>query len=60
MITAGHRAVAQFGSALPWGGRGRGFESRQSDHLKAPLAGAFFVGGAGRPKAEWEPWPWGV
>lgn len=27
------RDVAQFGSALPWGGRGRGFESRRSDHL---------------------------
>ena len=23
--------VAQFGSALPWGGRGRGFKSRHSD-----------------------------
>jgi hypothetical protein len=23
--------VAQLGSALPWGGRGRGFESRRSD-----------------------------
>jgi hypothetical protein len=27
------RGVAQFGSALPWGGRGREFESRRSDHL---------------------------
>ena len=27
------RGVAQLGRALPWGGRGRGFESRRSDHL---------------------------
>ncbi len=27
------RGVAQFGSALPWGGRGREFESRRSDHF---------------------------
>ena len=26
-----YRNVAQPGSALPWGGRGRGFESRRSD-----------------------------
>ena len=25
------RGVAQFGRALPWGGRGREFESRRSD-----------------------------
>ena len=25
--------IAQFGSALPWGGRGRGFKSRYSDHF---------------------------
>ena len=28
------RAVAQPGSALAWGARGRGFESRQPDHSK--------------------------
>ena len=27
-----HRDVAQFGRALSWGGRGRGFKSRRSDH----------------------------
>lgn len=27
------RGVAQFGSALPWGGRGREFESRRSDQF---------------------------
>ena len=27
------RGVAQFGRALPWGGRGRGFKSRRSDHV---------------------------
>jgi hypothetical protein len=26
------RAVAQLGSALEWGSRGRGFESRRPDH----------------------------
>ncbi len=38
----GHRAVAQLGSALAWGARGRGFESRQPDHeerihMKQPI-----------------------
>ena len=28
-----HRDVAQLGSALPWGGRGREFESHRSDHF---------------------------
>ena len=28
------RDVAQLGSALPWGGRGRAFESRRSDQVK--------------------------
>ncbi len=27
------RDVAQLGSALPWGGRGREFESHRSDHF---------------------------
>ena len=27
------RAVAQLGSALEWGSRGRGFESRRPDHV---------------------------
>ena len=31
---AGYSAV---GSALPWGGRGRGFKSRYSDQIKAPV-----------------------
>ena len=29
----GQRAVAQLGSALVWGTRGRGFKSRQPDHI---------------------------
>lgn len=42
------RAVAQFGSALPWGGRGREFKSRRSDQfLQSPLSvtskGTFFA-----------------
>ena len=28
-----YRDVAQLGSALPWGGRGRRFKSCRSDHL---------------------------
>ena len=32
--TSGYSAV---GSALPWGGRGRGFKSRYSDQYKAPV-----------------------
>lgn len=30
------RSVAQPGSALDWGSRGRGFESRRSDHFLPP------------------------
>ena len=30
-----HRGVAQLGSALLWGSRGREFESRRSDSIKA-------------------------
>ena len=33
------RAVAQFGSALDWGSRGRGFKSRQPDQVRAGPAG---------------------
>ncbi len=32
------RGVAQPGSALAWGARGRGFESRRPDQLKEPSA----------------------
>ena len=32
IICAGSRDVAQFGRALSWGGRGREFKSRRSDH----------------------------
>ncbi len=31
-MTLRHRDVAQLGSALPWGGRGRQFKSDRSDH----------------------------
>jgi hypothetical protein len=31
MGNRGYRGVAQLGSALLWGSRGRGFESRRSD-----------------------------
>ena len=33
IITLRHRDVAQLGSALPWGGRGRQFKSDRSDQL---------------------------
>ena len=35
LLRSGARAVAQFGSALDWGSRGRGFKSRQPDHKVA-------------------------
>ena len=34
----GNRAVAQLGSALEWGSRGRGFESRRPEEKKARRA----------------------
>jgi hypothetical protein len=44
-----HRAVAQLGSALEWGSRGRGFESRRPDIAKrrmgAPRIGDNFQSG---------------
>ena len=41
-----YRGVAQFGSALPWGGRGREFESRRSDQniTKQPQINQDFAG----------------
>ena len=33
-MTIRHRDVAQLGSALPWGGRGRQFKSDRSDQYK--------------------------
>ncbi len=44
------RAVAQPGSALAWGARGRGFESRQPDHSKKSSSSedGFFDFSAGR------------
>ena len=41
-MTLRHRDVAQLGSALPWGGRGRQFKSDRSDHeIYTPLKGEF-------------------
>ena len=45
--------MAQIGSALPWGGRGRGFKSRHSDHekrnaLSETKSVAFFIIGLKR------------
>ena len=34
IISLRQRDVAQLGSALPWGGRGRQFKSDRSDQLK--------------------------
>ena len=33
IILRRHRDVAQLGSALPWGGRGREFKSHRSDQV---------------------------
>ena len=39
------RDVAQLGSALPWGGRGRQFKSDRSDQMKEnpPLGGYYYI-----------------
>ena len=37
------RAVAQSGSALAWGARGRGFESRQPDHYRVHIMNIHLV-----------------
>ena len=43
-MTLRHRDVAQLGSALPWGGRGRQFKSDRSDHeIYTPLKGEFLL-----------------
>jgi len=53
---ARERAVAQLGSALEWGSRGRGFESRQPDfsnlpeRLFTPKRFQLDIGVAGFPK----------
>ena len=42
-MTIRHRDVAQLGSALPWGGRGRQFKSDRSDQLiNTPFKKEFF------------------
>ena len=43
MYSVAYRNVAQSGSALVWGARGRGFKSRYSDQKKMPVW-VFFVG----------------
>ncbi len=54
-VRSRQRAVAQSGSALHWGCRGRGFESRQPDHQKPPLplAGGFWFPGSGPKFGGW-------
>ncbi len=37
-----NRGVAQLGSVLEWGSRGREFESRHSDHAECPVMDALF------------------
>ena len=37
-MTIRHRDVAQLGSSLPWGGRGRQFKSDRSDHDQYSLS----------------------
>ena len=65
VLTSGCGAV---GSALPWGGRGRGFESRQSDQLRLLnrhrglpghrelFSGRYPASGQGRRYPREEPW----
>ena len=41
-----YRDVAQLGSALPWGGRGREFKSHRSDQMITTVliySGLFFI-----------------
>ena len=51
------RSVAQPGSALPWGGRGRGFKSRRSDSVKASTSVLAFrlLGGRRHPPVPCHP-----
>ena len=42
-MTIRHRDVAQLGSALPWGGRGRQFKSDRSDQLNKTRLTSFFL-----------------
>ena len=37
-----HPGVAQFGSVLDWGSRGRGFKSRHSDHQNTEFSDSVF------------------
>ena len=53
MLGSGYPGVAQFGSALEWGSRGREFDSRHSDQKTSSVELVFFVvyGGAAKGKA---------
>ncbi len=43
MVKVKYRGVAQLGSALLWGSRGRGFESRRSDLQETRSLSGFLV-----------------
>ena len=43
LYNVSNRDVAQLGSALPWGGRGRQFKSGRSDQLKKHLLKEIFL-----------------
>ena len=52
MLGSSYPGVAQFGSALEWGSRGREFDSRHSDQKTSSTGLVFFVvyGGAAKGK----------
>ena len=43
MLGSSYPGVAQFGSALEWGSRGREFDSRHSDQKTSSTGLVFFV-----------------
>jgi hypothetical protein len=47
------RAVAQLGSALEWGSRGRGFESRRPDQFSANFLNLSHLYRGDVPALEW-------
>ena len=50
MLGSSYPGVAQFGSALEWGSRGREFDSRHSDQKTSSVELVFFVVYSGAAK----------
>ena len=55
MLGSSYPGVAQFGSALEWGSRGREFDSRHSDQKTSSVELVFFVVYGGAAKGERTP-----